>query len=176
MRTWKQEWFSATAARDESGGRILIADGSHFSRNLVRNYLEMAGYRVLEAANSQEALERLQRGRVDVLLSGLDLPGEGPFELLRRLRLEPEWRGLPAVALASGPEEMQQREDREFEFDDYQLRFDKEATLNSIRPAGGGWPRTATRRTKEVNKGNKDTWKTHSIPAAPERPKAIANT
>ena len=128
----EQEWFSGAAARAETNGRILIADGSHFSRNLVRNYLEMAGYRVLEAANSQEALERLRRDRVDVLLSRLDLPGEGPFELLRRLRLEPEWRGLPAVALASGPEEMQQREDREFEFDDYQMRFDKEATLNSI--------------------------------------------
>ena len=128
----EQKWFSGAAGRQETSGRILIADGSHFSRNLVRNYLEMAGYRVLEAANSQEALERLQRDRVDVLLSGLDLPGEGPFELLRRLRLEPEWRGLPAVALASGPEEMEQREDREFEFDDYQMRFDKEATLNSI--------------------------------------------
>ena len=128
----EKEWFSAAAARAETGGRILIADGSHFSRNLVRNYLEMAGYRVLEAADCQEALERLQRDRVDVLLSGLDLPGEGPFELLRRLRLEPEWCGLPAVALASGPEEMEQRGDREFEFDDYQMRFDKEATLNSI--------------------------------------------
>ncbi len=128
----EQKWFSGAAGRGETSGRILIADGSHFSRNLVRNYLEMAGYQVLEAANSQEALERLQRDRVDVLLSGLDLPGEGPFELLRRLRLEPEWRGLPAVALASGPEEMERREDREFEFDDYQMRFDKEATLNSI--------------------------------------------
>ena len=128
----EQEWFSGAAGHKETGGRILIADGSHFSRHLVRNYLEMAGYQVLEAANSQEAIERLQRERVDVLLSRLDLPGEGPFELLRRLRLEPEWRGLPAVALASGPEEMEQREDREFEFDDYQMRFDKEATLNSI--------------------------------------------
>ena len=128
----EQEWFSGAAARPETNGRILIANGSHFSRNLVRNYLEMAGYRVLEAANSQEAIERLQRDRVDLLLSGLDLPGEGPFELLRRLRVEPEWRGLPVVALASGPEEMQQWEDREFEFDDYQMRFDKEATLNSI--------------------------------------------
>ena len=128
----EQKWFSGAAGRGETSGRILIADGSHFSRNLVRNYLEMAGYRVLEAANSQEAIERLQRDRVDVVLSRLDLPGEGPFELLRRLRLEPAWRGLPAVALASGPEEMERREDREFEFDDYQMRFDKEATLNSI--------------------------------------------
>ena len=128
----EQKWFSGAAGCGETSGRILIADGSHFSRNLVRNYLEMAGYRMLEAANSQEAIERLQRDRVDVALSRLDLPGEGPFELLRRLRLEPAWRGLPAVALASGPEEMERREDREFEFDDYQMRFDKEATLNSI--------------------------------------------
>ena len=132
IESLEQEWFSGAAVQAETGARILIADGSHFSRNLVRNYLEMAGYQVLEAANSQEALERLQRDRVDVLLSRLDLPGEGPFELLRRLRLEPQWRGVPAVALASGPEEMEQRGDREFEFDDYQLRFDKEATLNSI--------------------------------------------
>ena len=132
IENMEQEWFSGAAAHTETGGRILIADGSHFSRNLVRNYLEMAGYRVLEAVDSQQALERLRRDQVDLLLSGLDLPGEGPFELLRRLRLEPEWRGLPAVALASGPEEIEQRGEREFEFDDYQLRFDKEATLNSI--------------------------------------------
>ena len=132
IRDLEQEWFSGAAGQAETGGRILIADGSHFSRHLVRNYLEMAGYRVLEAANSQEALERLRRERVDVLLSRLDLPGDGPFELLRRLRLEPEWRGMPAVGLASGPEEMEQRGDREFEFDDYQMRFDKDATLHSI--------------------------------------------
>ena len=132
IRDLEQEWFSGAAGQAETGGRILIADGSHFSRHLVRNYLEMAGYRVLEAANSQEALERLRQERVDVLLSRLDLPGDGPFELLRRLRLEPEWRGMPAVGLASGPEEMEQRGDREFEFDDYQMRFDKDATLNSI--------------------------------------------
>ena len=128
----EQEWFSGTAANTETGGRILIDDGSHFSRNLVRNYLEMAGYQVLEAANSQEAIDRLQRERVDVLLSRLDLPGEGPFELLRRVRVEPEWRALPAVGLASSPEEMEQRGEREFEVDDYQMRFDKDATLSSI--------------------------------------------
>jgi len=144
----EQEWFSGAAANAETGGRILIADGSHFSRNLVRNYLEMAGYQVLEAANSQEAMDRLQRERVDVLLSRLDLPGEGPFELLRRVRVEPQWHSLPAVALASGPEEMAQQGEREFEFDDYQMRFDKDATLSSISrlAAVGREPQLAEQR------------------------------
>ena len=92
----------------------------------------MAGHVVFEAGNSEEVLSRLGSHRVDVLLSGLDWPGEDPLELLRRIRLSPEWKEVPVVALAGHPEETEKSAERDLDFNEYHMKFDREAVLGSI--------------------------------------------
>lgn len=74
-----------TAAEPEAGGRgagtVLLVDDEADVRRVTRRILEAGGYRVLEAANGAEALERATShdGPVDLLLADVELPrSSGP--------------------------------------------------------------------------------------------------
>ncbi len=141
----------AAAAGWQSGGdaaapgkRVLVADGSAFSRSLIRGELDMAGYRVSEAGTVSEALRGLEQQPVDVVVSALDLPPGGSAALRAALRTRPEWQAIPVLALANSP--AQAGETRGFE--DCQVKFEREAMLESVARlaaalAGGNVPASA---------------------------------
>jgi two-component system, cell cycle sensor histidine kinase and response regulator CckA len=66
---------------------ILVAEDEDGVRSLTREVLEKYGYRVLEAANGEEALKVAERhdGRVDLLLSDVVMPRMGGPELAQAL-------------------------------------------------------------------------------------------
>ncbi len=127
-----ENWFGARREQAAEGARILITESSRFTRGLMRTHLEMAGYRVHEASNSEEAIECLRTETVDVFVSSLDLPGESAGQLLTRVRSLPEVGRVPALALSASTEQMSRRPESGPEFDEYQLKFDRTAMLRSI--------------------------------------------
>ena len=62
---------------------ILVVDDSPQIRTLVRDVLEMHGYRVFEAPNARDALEIAGRPGVhfDLLLTDIEIPGMNGREL-----------------------------------------------------------------------------------------------
>ena len=100
-----EHWFQS-AGGTACGKRILVAEASAFSRGLIRSGLDMAGYRVLEAANLDEAIRGLEQQPVDVVMAALDLPPDGSSALLAALRKRPEWAGIPVLALADSAEQV----------------------------------------------------------------------
>src|SRR5581483_8619098 len=83
-----------------SGKTILVAEASAFSRGLIRSSLDIAGYRVCEAADLDEAIREMKQQPADVVLAALDLPPKGAASLCAALRAQPEWRQIPVIALA----------------------------------------------------------------------------
>jgi len=67
---------------------ILLAEDEQDVREVAREFLESAGYKVLLAANGQEALGKVAdfSGRIDLLVSDMIMPGMTGKELVRRLR------------------------------------------------------------------------------------------
>ena len=65
---------------------ILVAEDEDGVRSLTREVLEKYGYRVLEAANGEEALivADQHQGPVDLLLSDVVMPRMGGPELAQR--------------------------------------------------------------------------------------------
>ena len=126
-----QSWFHGTAG-PASGKRILVAEASAFSRGLIRSGLDMAGYRVLEAANLDEATRWLEQEPVDVVVAALDLPPDGSSALLAAMRRRPEWKTIPVLALADSAEQVQARTSKPMDFQDCQVKFDREAMLGSV--------------------------------------------
>jgi CheY-like chemotaxis protein len=59
------------------GETVLVAEDDPSVRMLVKSVLERNGYRVLVAEDGQAALElaRLEKGRIDLLLSDVVMPG-----------------------------------------------------------------------------------------------------
>jgi len=63
---------------------IMIVDDEERLRSLLRTYLEREGYRVLTAANGQEALRITRAEKPDLIVLDVMMPGMDGFEYLRR--------------------------------------------------------------------------------------------
>jgi two-component system chemotaxis sensor kinase CheA len=124
-------WFQSTDGHG-NGQRILLADASAFSRGMVRSGLDMAGYVVLEAANLDEVLSKLERRPVSVVLATLDLPPSGSSALVAALRHRPEWKKIPVLALADSAEPLQAAAARTAGFEDCVAKFDRALVLESV--------------------------------------------
>jgi len=66
---------------------LLVADDDPAVRQSLERTLTREGYRVVLASDGQAALERLQDGGVDLVLSDLKMPGLTGLELLRAARV-----------------------------------------------------------------------------------------
>jgi two-component system chemotaxis sensor kinase CheA len=125
-----QNWFTEPNTPSVSGARVMIADSSPMARGLLRTYFETAGFEVVEAGDVDEALRRLSRQRVDVLISSLDSRGKAASELLRRVRQAPELKSIPVVCLSDDPADGSGA--AEYQFDEYVRKFDQEGMLASV--------------------------------------------
>jgi signal transduction histidine kinase/PAS domain-containing protein len=85
------------------GVRVLVVDDDADAREMVRRLLQERGCVVATAGSVNEALHVLGRGRFDVLVSDIGMPGEDGHALIRRIRaLGAEAGGdIPAVALTA---------------------------------------------------------------------------
>jgi two-component system chemotaxis sensor kinase CheA len=129
----EEGWFGGGDARGANNATVMIAEVSPFVRGLVRNSLEMAGYHVVEAADTQAALRELESRKIDVVLAGLDLPSNGGGRgLLEEMRNLPGLAHVPALALIDNAEQAEAEREHPQGFADYQLKFDREAMLVSL--------------------------------------------
>ena len=82
--------------------RILVVDDDVNVRDVVRRYLEHAGYRVELADNGEQALRLAEDAEPDLVVLDLMLPGIGGLEVCRRLRQRGQ---VPVVMLTARGEE-----------------------------------------------------------------------
>ncbi len=81
--------------------KVLLAEDSLATREVLRVLLEQEGYLVRVAGDGVEALEAVQRERPDVVVSDFNMPRcDGPG-LARALRASPATARLPVVLLSS---------------------------------------------------------------------------
>jgi two-component system, chemotaxis family, chemotaxis protein CheY len=77
---------------------ILVIDDASLVRLFYRTTLQAAGFRVQEALNGIEALERLMASPVDMLIVDVNMPQMDGFTFLRLLRQqEPPISSIPAL-------------------------------------------------------------------------------
>jgi two-component system chemotaxis sensor kinase CheA len=78
--------------------RILIVDPSKILRALQRNFLEMRGYQILDAASVEGALEQLHTAKIDLVVTALDLGEQTGFHLLAAIKGVEALAQLPVLA------------------------------------------------------------------------------
>ena len=115
--------------------RLLVADDSFTTRELIRSILQSAGYEVTAAVDGADALARLRAAPYDLLVSDVEMPRLDGLELVARLRGEPALRQLPAVLVTSLASEEQRRRGLEAGAQAYIVKsqFDQESLLDVIR-------------------------------------------
>jgi PAS domain S-box-containing protein len=85
------------------GVRVLVVDDEMDARALLKRILEESRAIVTAAESAEEAIELLQAGKFDVLVSDIGMPGEDGYSLIKRVRSLGAAGGgdIPAIALTA---------------------------------------------------------------------------
>ena len=81
--------------------RVLIVDDYVDNREMYGEYLQFAGFDVVEAANGLEALQRAIESPPDIILMDLSLPVMDGWEATRRLKADGRTARIPVMAVTS---------------------------------------------------------------------------
>ncbi len=87
--------MSSQSSRPSSPVRVLIVEDEPLTAEILRRYLDRAGYETVAERNGKAALATATTWAPDVVLLDVMLPGLSGFELLRELRSG----GRPRVAV-----------------------------------------------------------------------------
>ncbi len=131
IRESKEAWSPCTDEHTR-GKAVLVADASAFARGMIRGGLDMAGYSVLEAANLDEVLGKLELYPVDVVVTALELPPDGSSALLAAVRGRAGLRKIPVLALVDSVDQIRTLAAQTAGFQDCQAKFDGVLVLESV--------------------------------------------
>jgi two-component system, chemotaxis family, chemotaxis protein CheY len=81
---------------------ILIVDEKPGIRKMVSFTLKKAGYYIMEAENSKEALSLLNTFLVDLIILDLDMPNVEAVEFIKKVRDNPVYTIIPILMLMDG--------------------------------------------------------------------------
>jgi two-component system alkaline phosphatase synthesis response regulator PhoP len=101
---------------------ILAVDDEVHILELLAYNLERDGYHVLKAETGEEALETLEKAKVDIVLLDWMLPGIDGIEVLRRIRANKALRTLPVIFLTAKGDEISKVVGLEVGSDDYLVK------------------------------------------------------
>ncbi len=82
--------------------RILVVDDNQTYREMLKDLLAQSGYGVEVAGSAAEALDMVRRIRPALVLTDLYMPGGDGDALCRRLKADPESRGMPVLMMSGG--------------------------------------------------------------------------
>ena len=91
------------------GELILIVEDNERNLELVRDLLQVSGYRTLEAIDAQTGVAMAAAHHPDLVLMDVQLPDEDGISAMRRIRAHPGLKTVPIVALTA----FAMRDDRE---------------------------------------------------------------
>ena len=93
----------STVTVAQTTSTVLVAEDSVATRRMLEKVLVAAGYQVIVCRDGQEALDQLlqYRGRIDLILSDIEMPRLNGFELLEKARAQPAFKNTPIVMATS---------------------------------------------------------------------------
>ena len=86
---------------DTSKGYLLVVEDIPDILRLLEATLTFKGHRVVTARNGEEAMEAIERERPALVITDILMPKMDGFNLVHRLRINPETREIPVVFLSA---------------------------------------------------------------------------
>jgi CheY-like chemotaxis protein len=78
---------------------VLVVDDFADAREMYGEYLKFCGFRVAEAQNGVEAIEKAKKLKPDLILMDLSMPLIDGWEATRQLKADRATKDIPVVAL-----------------------------------------------------------------------------
>jgi two-component system cell cycle response regulator DivK len=80
---------------------ILVVEDQEDNRQILRDLLGSAGFRIIEAHDGAQALIVARSQRPDLILMDIQLPLVDGYEATRNIKREPELKHIPVIAVTS---------------------------------------------------------------------------
>jgi len=113
---------------------ILIVDDHPAVLDSLALALEAAGYHAIAAADGLEAIAALESQPVDLILADIAMPVMNGYQLLGRVRENPQWVLIPFVFLSARALDSDIRYGKELGVDDYLTKpIDPDDLLAAVR-------------------------------------------
>jgi two-component system cell cycle response regulator DivK len=81
--------------------QVLVVEDNQRNMKLFRDVLHASGYRTLEAATGERAVELVFEHRPDLVLMDIQLPDIDGIEALDRVRADERFSSVPVLALTA---------------------------------------------------------------------------
>ncbi len=105
-----------------AGELILIVEDNDKNLKLVRDLLQVKGYRTLEAGTAEEGLALATTHLPQLILMDIQLPGMDGVTAVGHLKAEPRTAAIPVVALTAFAMKDDRERFLEAGFDDYLIK------------------------------------------------------
>lgn len=90
---------------------IFLVDDSTTILLSISNILTKAGFAIEKASNAEDALKKFKAGvKVDLLISDLNMPGMNGIELIKEVRLLPNYKFMPILFLTTESQQSRRAE------------------------------------------------------------------
>ena len=80
---------------------ILVVDDEPFIVKVVQDIFKEEGYKVITALSGQEALEKLKKMRVDLILLDIMMPGMDGWDTCAKIKSNKKTENIPIVFLTA---------------------------------------------------------------------------
>ncbi|MCG8349150.1 MAG: response regulator [Chloroflexales bacterium] len=80
---------------------ILLVEDDEMIRDIISRHLRMAGYSILMASDGARAILLARQEQPDLILMDMGLPILNGWQATRRLKMIPETRAIPIIALTA---------------------------------------------------------------------------
>jgi len=80
---------------------VLIIEDEADILNFASRVLELEGYRVLQAGDSEEGMRLVRQGGISLVLLDLRLPGRDGWATLKQMKSDPELSAIPIIVFTA---------------------------------------------------------------------------
>jgi len=100
---------------------VLIAEDSVATRKMLDKILTSVGYEVIVGRDGQDALEQINQyqGKIDLIISDIEMPRMNGFELLAKVREMPAFKNTPIIMATSRTGDRHKQEAKRLGATDY---------------------------------------------------------
>ena len=84
-----------------AGELILIIEDNEKNRKLVRDVLQVKGYKTIESETAEEGLKLAVEKSLSLILMDIQLPGMDGITALKRLKTDPQTKSIPIIAITA---------------------------------------------------------------------------
>ena len=101
-----------TVSEGELIRTIMTVDDSASVRMMVSFTLSELGFDIVEAVDGNDALRKIEKKRIDMLITDINMPGLDGIGLVRKIRENPSYRFIPIIILTTESEALKKQEGR----------------------------------------------------------------